>query len=193
MTSDHPRVLSVALAIAFGLAAGVAAETIAGTDLETADLVADLPWSFEVTVEPATGDDSPLQVTRYRFKSTAPIERTAAGAVYLRAELTALEHANAGSAEAAFEELLAGADPDTGLSYAWDQLLLSGALVFRRHAGCTFSEESFRRVAERLEGAVQRLTEADLRVAACRCGGGCREVSATPPSPAPRKEGAHGF
>ncbi len=31
MTSDHHRVLSVALAIAFGLAAGAAAETIAGT------------------------------------------------------------------------------------------------------------------------------------------------------------------
>ncbi len=30
MTSDHPRVLSIALAIAFGLAAGAAAETVAG-------------------------------------------------------------------------------------------------------------------------------------------------------------------
>ncbi len=32
MTSDHPRVLSLALALAFGLAAGAAAATIAGTD-----------------------------------------------------------------------------------------------------------------------------------------------------------------
>ncbi len=37
MTSDHPRILTVALAITFGLAAGAAAETIAGTGLEAAE------------------------------------------------------------------------------------------------------------------------------------------------------------
>ncbi len=177
MTSDHPRVLSVALAIAFGLAAGAAAETIAGTDLEAAELVADLPWAFEVAVEPAT-EEAAVRTTRYRFKSAAPIRKTAAGAVYLRAELTVLEHGDAGSAEAAFEGLLAGADPDIGFSYAWDQLLLSGASIYRLHAECTFAEENFHKIAERLEGAVQRRTAADPRVAACRCGGGCREVSA---------------
>ncbi len=191
MTSDHPRVLSVALTIAFGLAADAAAETIAGTDLEAAELVAELPWAFEVVVEPAT-EEAAVRTTRYRFRSTASIRKTAAGDVYLRAELTALEHADAGSAEAAFEELLAGADPDTGLSYAWDQLLRSGALIYRLHAGCTFSEETFRRLAERLEEAV-RCTGADLRVVACRCGGGCQEVSAAPPTPTQSEDGKHGF
>ncbi len=191
MTSDHPRVLSVALAIAFGLAAGAAAETIAGTDLKAAELVAELPWAFAVTVEPAT-EEAAVRTTRYRFKSTTPIRNTAAGAVYLRADLAALEHADASSAEAAFDELLAGADPNTGLGYAWDQLLLSGALIYRLHAGCLFSEANFQRIAERLEGAVRR-TRADLQVVACRCGGGCREVSATPPTPTPREGGAHGF
>jgi hypothetical protein len=47
----------------------------------------------------------------------SPIEKTAAGAVYLRADLTAREHGDARSAEAAFEELLAGADANIGLSY----------------------------------------------------------------------------
>ncbi len=180
MISDHPRVLSVALAIAFGLAAGAAAETIVGTDLEAAELVADLPWAFEVTVEPAT-DETAVRTTRYRFRSTAPVEKTAAGSIYLRANLTALEHADASSAEAAFEELLAGADPNIGLSYAWDKLLLSGVLIYRLHAGCIFSEGNFRRMAERLEGAVRRRKGADLREADCRCGGDCREVSAAPP------------
>lgn len=72
MTSDHPRVLitAAALAAALGLAAGAAAETIAGTDLEAAGLVADLPWAFEVTVEPTTEEAAvrnhpvPLQVDR---------------------------------------------------------------------------------------------------------------------------------
>ena len=68
--------------------------------------------------------------------------------------------------------LLAGADPDIGLSYAWDRLLLSGAVVYRLHAGCLWSEENFRRLAGRLEAVVwphQRV--------ACRCGGSCRELA----------------
>ncbi len=182
MNTDHPRILSVALAVAFGLAAG-AAETIVGTDLDAAELVAGLPWAFEVPVKSAT-EEAAVRTTRNRFKSTAPTTKTAAGDVYLRAELTALEHADAGSNEAAFEELLAGADPDTGLSY--------GALIYRPHAECTFSEESFRLIAERFQGAVERRTGADLRIGACGCGG-CREVSAAPPAPAPREDGAHGF
>ncbi len=122
MASDHPRVLSVALAIAFGLAPSAVAETIAGTDLEAGELVADLPWTFEVTVEPVT-EEAAVRATRYRFKSPAPIRKTATGAVYLRAELTTFEHTEAGSGETAFEELLASADPDVGLSYAWDRRL----------------------------------------------------------------------
>ncbi len=177
MTSDHPRVLSVALAIAFGLAAGAAAETVAGTDLEAAELVADLPWTFEVTVEPIT-EEAAVKTTRYRFKSTAPIRKTAAGAMYLRVQITALEHADDASAEVAFEELLAGADPNIGLSYAWDRVLLSGSLVYRLHAGCIFSEKNFKLMAERVEGAVRRRTASDLRIVACWCGGGCREVPA---------------
>ncbi len=145
--------------------------------------MADLPWTFEVTVVPAT-EASAVATTRYRFRSTTPNTRTAPGDVYLRAELTAIKHADAEAAEAAFEELLAGADPDTGLTYAWDHLLLSGPLIYRLHAECTFSEESFRRMAERSETAVRRRKGADLRVVACRCGGGCREVPA--PSAQPR-------
>ncbi len=175
MTTDHPRVLitTAALALAFVLAtAGAAAETIVGTDLEAAELVADLLWTFEVTVEPPTDDEANVQITRYRFQSTTPNAGTAPGDVYLRAELTVREHDGSSSAEAAFDELLAGADPDIGLSYAWDEVLLSGTLVYRLHAECTFSEENFRRVAERLEAALLR--RIDLRVA-CRCGSGCRE------------------
>ncbi len=129
MTSDHPRSLisTAALAVALGLALGVAAETIAGTDLEAPELVADLPWAFEVVIEPDTDDEVDVRTTRYRFQSKTPNTRTAPGDVYLRAELTVLEHGSSSSAEAAFEEMIAGADPDTGLSYAWDQLLLSGA------------------------------------------------------------------
>ena len=183
MTSDHPRglITIAALAAALGFAAGSApAETIAGTDLEAAELVADLPWAFEVTVEPAT-EKAAVRTTRYRFKSTVPIEMTAAGNIYLRAAMTALEHADASSAEAALEELLVGADPNIGLSYAWDKLLLSGALIYCLHAGCIFSEENFRRMAERLEGGVRRRRGADLRVVACWCGGGCQEVPALAP------------
>ena len=181
MTPGHSRSLNTiaALAAALGLAAGAAAESIAGTDLEAAGLVADLPWAFEVAVEPAT-EGTAVRTTRYRFKSTTPIEKTAAGNIYLRADLTALEYGDASSAEAAFEELLASADPNIGLSYAWDQLLLSGARIYHLHAGCIFSEENFRRMAEQLEGPVRRRTESDLRITTCWCGGGCQEIPTAP-------------
>lgn len=158
------------------VAAPVAAETIAGTDLEAAELLmADLPWAFEVQFEPIVpgSAEAPVRTTRHLFKSTAPIKTTAAGGVYLRAEMTTYEHADSQSARAAFDNLLAGADTDTGLSYAWDRLLLSGAVVvYHLLAECTFSEETFRRVAERLKAAVQH---PGLQVL-CRCGDGCREV-----------------
>lgn len=178
MGSDHPRVFIsyLALAVAFVAAAPGAAETIAGTGLDAAELVAELPWTFEVTSLQSVNRQETLWTTRYRFKSTAPIEKTAEGNVYLRAELTTYEHADAESARAAFDDLLAGADPDIGLSYAWDRLLRSSAVVYHLHAGCLWSEENFQRLAGRLEAAVQR---PDHR-AACRCGGGCQELPAEP-------------
>ncbi len=174
--SDHPRILIITAALAVALATGAAGETIAGTELEATQLVSDLPWAFEVTIEPAT-EEAGVTTTRYRFKSTAPIEKTAEGATYLRTKLTVLEYGEARSADAAFEELLAGADPRIGLSYAWDSVLLSGALIYRLHAGCLFSKANFRRLADRLEEAVRR-TASDLRAAFCWCGSGCEEVLA---------------
>ena len=175
MSPDHrrARISYLALLVTVVAASPGAAETIAGTDLEAAELVADLPWSFEVASEPIEpgSAEGPARATRHRFKSAAPIESTAAGDIYLRAELTTYEHVDAESARAAFDDLLAGADPDIGLSYAWDRLLRSGAVVYCLHGGCLWSQEAFQRVAERLEAAVRP----DQRIA-CRCGGGCREL-----------------
>ncbi len=84
----------MALAITFGLAAGAAAETIAGTDFEAAELVADLPRAFEVAVT----EEATVRTTRYRFSSAGPIRKTAVGDV--------------GTAEGAFKKLLV--DPNTG-------------------------------------------------------------------------------
>ncbi len=189
------RILSTALlATAVGILSFVvaaAAQPIFGNDLEAAELVAGLPWAFEVAVEaPAEAEDgsgsAAVKVTRYRFKSTEPYSETAAGKVYLRLQLTTSEHGDVAAAEAAFDELLASADPDTGLSYAWDDLLLSGAVLYHLHAPCLFSEENFQRLVSRLEAAVQRQGQArSPRAFACRCGGGCREVAAAPEAPSP--------
>lgn len=177
MNSDRPRDLiscCVALLMTVLYAAPVTAETIAGTDLADTDLIADLPWAFEVTSGPREPGSVEWPVrSRHRFKSTTPIKKSAIGDVYLRTELTTYEHDDAVTARSGFEDLLVGADPDTGLSYAWDLLLLSGAVVYHLHAECTWSEESFQQVAGRLEGAIRC---AHQRVA-CRCGGGCRELT----------------
>lgn len=181
-TPDHPRSplgFGLALVVAISIAAPTLAETIAGTHLEAAMLVAELPWTFEARVEPPStreGGQEPVWIKRYHFKTMEPIDKTAAGATYLRADLTTSEHAGTEFGRSALEDLLTNADPDTGLSYAWDHLLQSGAMVYHLHAGCTFSEDAFQKMAGRIEEAV-RHRPFDLRVVTCRCGGGCRERS----------------
>ena len=68
----------MALAIAFELAVGAAAESIAGTDLEAAELIADLPWAFEVTIEPAGERPvAPQELwSPMDFEARGPLRRT---------------------------------------------------------------------------------------------------------------------
>lgn len=121
----------------------------------------------------------------YRLRSADPSERGTAGPLYSRASLTISTARDGGNAEAEIERRLAEADPDVGLSYAWDLVTAADDQLVHLHADCTFSEKSFLELAR----AVLRTATAQSVVYPksfwCRCGGGCR--SGAPVSPEPRE------
>ncbi len=132
-------------------------------------LFAGLPQSFVVDgTEMTTGGRV------YRLRSTEPIEHSAAGAVYLRASLTLSRPEGAAAPSEEIGRLLAGADPDVGLSYAWDFVTANAGSVVHLHAGCTFPEESFLVLVGALARESAREAGRDAASFWCRCGGGCR-------------------
>ncbi len=172
-----PRGIS-ALFGSLGVAVCAAAQPIPGTDLEVTGLVAELPWTFEVKVESPEGqEEGAKSVTRFRFKSTEPYSSSEEGKTYLRLELKTSEFDSSEAADGAFEQLLADAHPAIGLSYAWDQVFLSGETVYHLKVPCLFSEANFRRIVSSLEAALQQRGP-PTRVLGCRCGNGCEEEEA---------------
>ncbi len=156
-------------------------QIVPGTDQKVEGLVADLPWSFEITQEnsiDSKASEEPTQMTRFRFKSTEPYEETSDGKIYLRLRLSTFEHDTALAAESAFDELLGNADPGFGISYAWDQIFVSGTMVYHLHAPCLFSKDRFRQIVTILEGSIRRRSANNLRVMTCWCGSGCEEKPA---------------
>ena len=155
--------------------AGMAEETelLPGSEAWVLALFASLPWETEVTdlseITRALGPDACVAGVERRFSHRLHT-RT------LHLELSVSEYPAPCGAEEAFEATLAAADPDTGLTYAWDLLLLAEQRLARLHAECRWSEANFERIAGVVE---ERLAEQRWRVARkvlCRCGGGCREI-----------------
>lgn len=140
-----------------------------GPTLSEAALVQGLPWRFTTTSEFLDSDDS----TRTIFTSTEPIEGSGATAVFLKASLRTTLFDKPSMATEAFSEQVHRAHPDTGLTYAWDLVLLDGPRLHHLHADCLFSEEAFDTMSANLCGIVNA---DDFRALRCRCGGGCRSL-----------------
>ncbi len=155
------------LALLLALAGGPAAATLVD-ERNAVDLFAGLPVPFVVE---GVEDGEAGRVLSLR--SSEPVGRNTAGALYLRATLTISGLGDADPA-AEIERRLAAADPDIGLSYAWDYVAAGGGPVFHLHAGCTFSEESFRKVARALAARLAGAGGDSSASFWCRCGGGCR-------------------
>ena len=68
---------------------------------------------------------------------------------------------------------VAAGDPDTGHSYAWDRMVLTGESLLRVHGGCVFAAANFARVEAALARALTEAGAAPAASARCRCGGGC--------------------
>jgi hypothetical protein len=152
-------------------------QLIPGTDTPALDIAASFEWPMEVVdVQPVDEDDrlkigGCVKGEVLQIRSIDPIRETSAGALRLQLRLTTLWMRDPDTADRTFRDILLGADPDMGLSYAWDALVATGDRVYHLHAGCVLSEEHFGRVADALERAVE--SEGGVQRARCRCGGGC--------------------
>ena len=134
-------------------------------------IIQDLPWEFSVSTEQSDAGET----TQTLFVSNKPIQNSPAGNVFLRASLTTRIFDTSTVAAEAFAEQVHGADPDTGLTYAWDLVLLDDTRIHHLHADCLFSEEAFDTMSANLYRVISGDTPRALR---CRCGGGCRQTNA---------------
>ena len=162
------RLPTTLLAVVLAAGAGPAAAA-PPQERDVLDLFAELAVPF--VVEAAEDGE---QGRLFRLRSAEPAGQSAAGALYLRATLTISPAPEAAAGAAEIARRLAAADPDLGLSYAWDYVSAGAGSIFHLHAECTFSEESFGKVARAL---ARRLVGAAAPPGAsfwCRCGAGCR-------------------
>lgn len=125
-----------------------------------------LPWKFSVSTEQTETDNT----TRTLFVSEEPVEDSGGKTVSLSAFLETQTFDRPEQAAGVFAKQADNAHPDTGLTYAWDLLVLDGAHLHHLHAPCLFSEESFNTMSANLRKMISPASRQTLR---CRCGGGC--------------------
>lgn len=106
----------------------------------------------------------------YRLKSKKPLS---GGSTYLRPRVYIMEYEDAASAKAVFEGLLSIADPNIGLSYAWDYVVRVGNRLYRLNVPCILSELNWRLMVARIEHFLKK-NAADSDSFECRCGFNCR-------------------
>jgi len=129
-----------------------------------------LPWEFSVSTELPETDST----TRTLFVSREPLKNSGVQAVFLRASLETRTFDQPAQAAEAFATQAHGAHPDTGLTYAWDLLVLDGAQLHHLHSPCLYSEEFFSMMSANL---LKMISPTPSQVLRCRCGGGCRQTN----------------
>jgi len=123
-------------------------------------MTADLAWKFSHT------ERTEETKTVHSFKTKKPVsDRT-----YLRFYVTLTDFETRDAATAAFQALVKKADPNTGLSYAWDTVLLGDKQLVHLAAPCLFSRKNYRILEKNLNAVLKNETSRSIR---CDCGLGC--------------------
>lgn len=147
---------------------------------EVAEIFAGLPekpvLESSERVDPSPGTSEHEGDRVFRFRSSRSIRETESGLLFARFRLTVSRWSTSEAAGEAIRRRLESANPDAGISYAWDSVMARGAVVFHLHAECTYSEQGFRRLEERLTDALAERPGGIGAFFRCRCGGGCRPV-----------------
>lgn len=123
-------------------------------------MTTDLAWAFSHV------ERTEASKTVHGFKSLRPVSKR----TWLRFHVTVTEFETAGAAAASFQALVRKADPNQGLSYAWDTVLLAGEEVVHLAAPCLFSKENYGLLDRNLRRAVGAKVTRSIK---CYCGGGC--------------------
>ncbi len=144
---------------------------IPGTGTACLSLVKDLPWNFDLASN-KKNDLSDILYTSY-----ATIGKQA---VKIRLRLEIIAFANKEEVGEELRERYSTADPDMGLSYAWDFIADHNLHLYHLHADCILSEANFVSIADAL---TEILEPTDLfqnnnqSAFLCRCGGPCRMLT----------------
>ncbi len=123
-------------------------------------MTTDLGWKFSHVERAETSK------TVHSFKSTKPVAKR----TWLRFHVTVRDFETQPQATAAFQTLVRRADPNQGLSYAWDTVLLADKQVVHLAAPCLFSRKNYGRLAANLRGVVGAKATRSIH---CHCGSGC--------------------
>lgn len=124
-------------------------------------MTAGLAWTFRHKF--STRTDGKVVFEKHHFTRRGPNLE-----LYVRVS----RYPDRAAAKAAFEALLAGADPNTGLSYGWDRVALGGTQVIRTWAPCRFSKPNAMRVFANARRVFFPDRDPDDAFT-CSCGGGC--------------------
>lgn len=175
----NTRVLALAC-LWFGAVHTYASEPVSGETAENPTLdysviVSGLPWAFDqLPQEKDDRGDSKENSSQYYFVSKEPPGITTGGSTRIKVELSVIDYATPESAAENFLLIREKADPDMGLSYAWDYLLRQERAIYHLHTGCIVSEANFDIMLGNLTAAVSREGEGEPQALRCRCGGGCQ-------------------
>jgi len=138
---------------------------IPGTESSCGELISELPWSF--SIEQKEGANR-----RIFFESQGG---TGKGGVHLKMILDISTYRSKKATIDSFVQVLNKADPDMGLTYGWDFIIIQETRLYHLHADCSLSESNFMvmvRVLERILGLSSNHKPPALL---CRCGGGCKD------------------
>ena len=153
----------------------VSGETAEDPTLDYTVIVSGLPWEFDqLPVTMNNGEEAAVRSSRYEFVSKEPLGKTQEGSTRIKVELSVTDYATPELAEENFLLIRERADPDMGLSYAWDYLLRQERAIYHLHTGCIVSEANFDIMLGNLTAAVSREGEGEPQALRCRCGGGCQ-------------------
>ena len=139
--------------------------TIPGTIVSCDKLVSNLPWQFSIE-EKAGGIGQIL----YLSPKGIPLP-----GMHLKISLGVSNYSSQDAATKAFSQTCKNADPDIGISYGWDLVMIRKNRIFHLHADCTLAEQYFESMVQTLAEIVEPSGKFTSPLLLCRCGGGCKQ------------------
>ena len=106
----------------------------------------------------------------YWFKSSL---RTHDG-VHPMAILKVIEYATPDSAQEAYKNIKSSVNPNTGLNYEWNYLVVNGSHMYWLSAMCAFSKAKWNQVLTDFKTSFTVTDDGNLSKLNCKCGGGCK-------------------